>query len=74
MSVRSAYVQAGEHAQRAQEWPVLAAVANRLFAMGEAGAAAVLLGEVCSRTGAGGARVPCDSLRVAAAPTLSDEQ
>jgi hypothetical protein len=42
VSVRSAYLRAAEHARRAQEWPVMAAVAARLFAIGEAGEANVL--------------------------------
>ncbi|MGH7377930.1 MAG: hypothetical protein ACREKK_10975, partial [Candidatus Methylomirabilales bacterium] len=31
VSVRSAYLRAAHHARRAQEWPVMAAVATRLF-------------------------------------------
>lgn len=42
VSVRSAYLRAAEHARRAQEWPVMATVAARLFAIGEAGEANVL--------------------------------
>jgi len=37
LSVRSAYLRAADHARRTQEWPVLAAVAIRLFAMGAGG-------------------------------------
>ncbi len=74
MTVRSAYLRAAEHARRAQEWPVMAAAATRLLAMGEVGEASVLLAEVCSRTDAGGAGVPCEPLRVAASPTLLSEE
>lgn len=74
VSVRSAYLRAAEHARRAEEWPVMAAVATRLVAMGEVAEASVLLAEVCSRTTAGGPGVPCDPVRVVATPTLFGEE
>ena len=58
VSVRSAYLRAADHARHAQEWPVLAAVAIRLFALGELAEADSLLADVCSRTAAGGPEVP----------------
>lgn len=73
-SVRSAYLRAADHARSAQEWPVMAAVATRLLALGELGEASALLAEVCSRTAAGGPGVPCDPARLAATPTLSSEE
>lgn len=42
-SPRSAYLRAAEHARAAQDWPVLAAAASRLLALGERGEAAALL-------------------------------
>ena len=74
VSVRSAYLRAADHARRAQEWPVMAAVATRLLALGELGEASALLAEICSRTAAGGPGVPCDPARLAATPTLSSEE
>lgn len=40
---RSAYLRAAEHARAAQDWPVLAAAASRLLALGEQGEAAAVL-------------------------------
>lgn len=74
VSVRSAYLRAAEHARRAQEWPVMAAAATRLLAIGEAGEANVLLAEVCFRMAAGGPGVPCDPVRTAAIPALSSKE
>lgn len=72
--MRSAYLRAAEHARRAQEWPVMAAVATRLLAIGEAGEANVLLVEVYSRTAAEGPAVPCDPVRITPILTLSGEE
>ncbi len=74
VSVRSAYLRAADHARRAQEWPVMAAVATRLLALGEVAEAGVLLAEVCSLTAAGVPGVPCDPVRLAAIPTLHGEE
>jgi len=74
VSVRSAYLRAAEHARRAQEWPVMAAAATRLLALGELREAGPLLADVCSRTAAGAPGVPCDPVRRTATPTLFGEE
>lgn len=74
VSVRSAYLRAADHARSAQEWPVMAAAAIRLWSLGEVAEAGVLLAEVCSLTAAGAPGVPCDPVRLAAIPTLHGEE
>lgn len=73
-SVRSAYLRAADHARSAEEWPVMAAVAIRLLALGELAEANALLADVCSRTAAGGPGAPCDPVRLAAVLTLHGEE
>ncbi|MBI4391353.1 MAG: hypothetical protein HY575_05660 [candidate division NC10 bacterium] len=74
ISVRSAYLRAAEHARQKREWPVMAAVATRLLALGDLEEAGALLAELCSQMASGAPGVPCDPIRLTAVPTLSGEE
>jgi hypothetical protein len=74
IGVRSAYLRAADHARQNQEWPVMAAVAARLIALGDLAEAGNLLAELCSQMASGTPEVPCDPVRVAAIPTLSGDE
>lgn len=74
ISVRSAYLRAAEHARQKQEWPVMAAVATRMLALGDLQEAGTLLAELCLQMASGAPEVPCDPVRLAAIPTVSGDE
>lgn len=74
ISVRSAYLRAAEHARQKHEWPVMAAVATRLLALGDVAEAGNLLAELCSQMTSGGPGVLCDPVRFVPIPTLPGDE